>query len=569
MKKSLIALAACLAATSSFAQPPSGSAAPAAREDGLDPTPVNPATDPDTGRFLNDYRNAKPRFEYGKLAFHDILTRLDAGADPVRPARRGAVLTAIKAISYVTLAPGATVSGRARAGERQSFLATAGTGTITSAGKSHAIADGSGFTLTPDFDFTLTNTGKTPMAFYVRTEPLPAGVAPTPALLVMSRFNNDRRVGAHWMHICNGGPTGLNLCTIAPYTMPQPHSHAGEEIWIMVKGQTILSLGKSLVRMGPGQAYKIPPTGLAAHSNINMSDEPVQMIFVGPASQGGPPPAAPATGAPPRPANVQLDFARLDNSPINQATGHDVDMYMGSWRDAYPRIGHGNLYFRDMLTALQGPDALRPTRKGAVLVNAEAVSYAMLEPGSTAHKIDGELKGIQETFIVNSGSGYIISGGKRVDLAKDMAFVITPGLDFRMTATGEKSLTFYVISEKIPPGVTPKTALEVIDNRARPQVTNAWYNKERPLISKSEGLTQYGAITQVELPGMSMARPTSNPKGGEEIWIATDNDIDMLFGKQLRKLPAGTAYSVPPTGITARANINMTNRPARFLYMVK
>jgi hypothetical protein len=52
-----------------------------------------------------------------------------------------------------------------------------------------------------------------------------------------------------------------------------------------------------------------------------------------------------------------------------------------------------------MLTSLQGPDSLHPARKGAVLVSAEAVSYAMLEPGSTAHKIDGELKGIQETFV--------------------------------------------------------------------------------------------------------------------------------------------------------------------------
>ena len=47
-----------------------------------------------------------------------------------------------------------------------------------------------------------------------------------------------------------------------------------------------------------------------------------------------------------------------------------------------------------------------------MLTNAQAVSYAMLEPGSTAHKIDGELKGIQETFVVNSGTGIIAAGAK-------------------------------------------------------------------------------------------------------------------------------------------------------------
>jgi len=47
-------------------------------------------------------------------------------------------------------------------------------------------------------------------------------------------------VGAHWAHIGNGGPAGLSLITIAPHTMPQPHSHPGEECWIMVEGESVL-----------------------------------------------------------------------------------------------------------------------------------------------------------------------------------------------------------------------------------------------------------------------------------------------------------------------------------------
>src|SRR6185295_8153125 len=108
---------------------------------------------------------------------------------------------------------------------------------------------------------------------------------------------------------------------------------------------------------------------------------------------------------------------------------------------------------------------------------AEAVSYAQLEPGSSAHNIEGELKGIQQTFVVNSGTGVITSGSKKVELAKDMAFVVAPGLDFRLTATGEKYMTFYVVSEKIPQGFTPKTTLEVVDNRGKATVTKAWVNK--------------------------------------------------------------------------------------------
>ena len=181
----------------------------------------------------------------------------------------------------------------------------------------------------------------------------------------------------------------------------------------------------------------------------------------------------------------------------------------------------------------------------------------------------GELKGIQQTFVVNSGTGVITSGSKKVELAKDMSFIITPGLDFRLTATGDKYMSFYVVTEKIPQGFTPKTTLQVVDNRSKPQVTNNWVNRERPLITKDDGLSQYGALTQVELNTMNMSRPYSADKGVEEIWIATDGDVDLLFGKELRRLPAGTAFRVPSTGITAHATINVSGKPAKFIYMVK
>jgi mannose-6-phosphate isomerase-like protein (cupin superfamily) len=569
-------IASCISLIPDYAQQAFPAQSTTAREDALDPTPIDPAADPNIDMFINDWRNAKPRSMYGKLVFHDILTKLDA-SDSVHPTSKGAVLTAITAISYAMLDPGSTASGRAQSGERQTFLVTAGAGQITVNSKSYDIKDGTGFTLTPDFDFKVTSTGKEALGMYVRTEPIPENAPPTPDIVVVSRFDNDRRVGAHWVHICNGGPSGMNLCTIAPNTMPQPHSHPGEECWIMVKGETILSLGKNIRRMTPGQAYKIPPTGVTAHSNLNMGEEPVEMIFLGPAgqggggrgAQGGRGGAGPQAGRGGRGGQPSRDYARLDNSPVNPAREQDGDVFMGNWRDAFPRIQHGNLYFRDMLSVLRSADSLHPAQKGAVLVNAAAVSYAMLEPGSTAHTIDGELSGIQEVFIVNSGTGVITSGSRTVELVRDMAFIITPGLHFRLTATGDKYMTFYVIGERIPDDFTPRTTLQVVDNRGKAPVTQAWVDSERPLITKDDGLSQYLAVTRVEMKGMTMSRPYSDGEGVEEIWIATDGDSDMLFGKELRKLPAGTAYRVPSTGITAHANINTSNKSVQFLYFVK
>jgi mannose-6-phosphate isomerase-like protein (cupin superfamily) len=560
--RSVLMAAVCFVAASANAQPRSRAAAPrpAVREDALDPSPVDRAKDPDIDLFLNDWRNAKPRTMYGKLVFRDILTKLDS-ADPVRPKARGAVLTAITAVSRATLAPGASVSGRAGHGDRQIFYTTDGTGKLVAGGKTYDLKDGVGFTLTPDFDFRLTNTGKTPLAFYVRTEPVPANAKPNPNIVVVNRFDGDRRIGAHWVHICNGGPSGMTLCTIAPHTMPQPHSHPGEEAWILVKGESILSLGKQVVRMHPGEAYKIPPTGLTAHSNLNLTEEPIEMIYMGPAVRGSGPGGAP-DGTP------LLDYSRLDNSPINPATEPDVDMYMGNWRDAFPRIEHGNLYVRDMLTALQGPDSLHPTRKGAVLEHAVAVSFAELEPGSTAHPVQNELNGLQETFVVNSGAGFITAGGKRFALSRDKAFILRPGLDYRLTAAGDKYLTFYVVTEKLPAGASAEPTLEVVDDRAKPQVVEAWVDHERPVITKADGLGGFGAVTRVQLGSMAMSRPYSAAPGVEEIWIATDGDVEALLGKRLRKIPAGTAYRVPPTGLAAHANINVSGKPAEFLYMV-
>lgn len=244
-------------------------------------------------------------------------------------------------------------------------------------------------------------------------------------------------------------------------------------------------------------------------------------------------------------------------------------MFMGDWRNAFPRIMHGNLYFRDMLTALQGSDELHPVRRGAVLTNAEAVSFVQLEPGAAAHRIDGELKNLQQTFVVNSGTGVITSGSTKVELARNMAFIITPGLDFRLTATGNQYMTFYVVSEKLPAGAVPSTTLRVIDNRKSAQVTSAWVNQERSLVTKADGLSQYGSVTQVTMKAMTMSRPSSSGPGVEEIWIATDGDVDLLLGKELRKLRAGTAYRVPSTGMTAHANINASAKEAQFLYVVK
>lgn len=538
-------------AASAAAQPAAPAQPVQGRVDALDPTPINPATDPDVDQFINNWRNAAPRTLYSGLVLRDIFSPLQGG-DPMRPQTRGGLLREMSAISQASIAPGATASGRVAAGARQSFYTTGGTGKITVSGKTYNLKEGAAFALrsghgafriAPDAGQTLT--------FYVRSDAAIPDPTPKEAFAVRDRFEADRRMGIHWSHVASGGVPGMTFITLAPNTMPHPHSHQNEEVWLMVKGETLLSIGKTLRTMKAGDAVRIPPTGLTAHSSINLSDEPVQMIVMI------------ASGSASR-----LDYAELDSTAFNPDKQPDAGMYMGGWKETLPRIMHGNLYFRDMLTALKGEDALRPTRKGAVLTKATAVSYAQLEPGAVAHPVGAELNGIQQVFVVQSGTGVISVGDQRVELAKGMSFILSPGLDFKLTATGDKYMNFYVVSEKLD-GAAPKAGLTVIDNRNKPTVANAWVNQERDLITRGDGLVQYRAVTEAQMGPNALSRPYSVAADGEEIWIATEGDVDLLLGKQLFKLPAGTAFAVPPSGITAQAKLNLTDKPASFLYIAK
>lgn len=529
----------------------------------LDPRQFDPKVDPDIDMFVNHWSNSTPRIMYGHLIFRDILTGLE-GSDVLHPTKKGAVLVEQSAISYATLEPGASASGKAKTGEQQVFYVTGGTAKITAGKKSFDLKEGMGFILTPEFDFTLTATGKDQLTCYVVTEPLHADFKANKELVVKNRYDGNKGTGAHWAHIGNGiisgadgmeNYGGISLITIDARTIPHPHSHGSgiEECWIMVKGDTKLLLGKQLRDCPAGTVYKIPPTGLTAHTNINLGDEPIQMIHMMKAVQ-----------------TETKEYAMLDPDMYDPKKEPDMDMFMGNWRNSMPRLMHGNLVFRDMLTALEGPDDLHPARRGAVLQYADAISYATLEPGATARAVKGELANVQQVFYVHSGEGVIKSGNKTVELKKGMAFILTPGLDFTLTATGDKFMTFYVATEKIPSGFTPGKTLVVADNRGEaPFMKVHWANIDRMMISQKDGMCQYNGFTEVKLDAMTMAQPHSHEPGVEEVWIAMDGDLDLLLGKNLRRLPEGTAYRIPSNGKVAHSNINASDGMVKLLHMMK
>ncbi len=528
----------------------------------LDPRQYNPAVDPDVDLYVNHWSNSTARVMYDHMIFRDVLTSLE-GPDVMHPTRKGAVLEVQTAISYATVEPGATARGKAKDGEQQVFYVVGGEGTIKVKRKTSDIKEGMGFILTPEFDFELACTGEKQLSFYVVTEPLPDGFKANKDLVLKNRFDGRKGTGAHWAHIGNGiiskadgvaNYTGLGLITIDARTIPHPHSHNPgiEECWIMVKGETLLHIGKQLRHCGPGTIYRIPPNGLTPHTNINTGDEPVQMIHMMKTAPG-----------------KAKEFAMLDPKMYDPAVDPDPDMFMGNWRQSMPRIMHGNLIFRDILTALEGPDDLHPTRRGACLLYSEAISYATLEPDAPAKPVKGELDDVQQVFTVNSGIGVISSGGKSVEISPGMSFVLTSKFDYEILNNGDDLLTFYVVTEKLRDGRTPNGKLEVVDNSGNPPFMSVhWANIDRPIITQANGMCRYNGFTEVKLDAMTIAQAHSHEPGVEEIWIAVEGDIELHIGKQLRKLPVGSAYKIPATGKTAHANINASDKMVRLIHMM-
>ncbi len=526
----------------------------------LDPKAYDPAVDPQYSLFIGHWQNAMPRLMHGSLVFRDILTSLE-GEDSLHPTRKSAVLVYNSAISYATLEPGAKAVGQPLENQQQVFYVDSGQAVLRSGKATHTVQKGDAFIVTPKFDWTLDNTGQEPLAMYALTEPLPDGFKPNEQLVVKNRFENDLFMRVHWSNIDRpiigqaegmANYRGLTFVNIDAMTMAQPHSHNPdvEEAWIALKGQTKLLLGKQLFDLPPGSAYKIPDNGMAAHAHINMTDEPIQLIHMMKNVRG-----------------ERLKYSMLQPEQFDPATDPSIDMFIGDWRHSMPRLMHNALVFRDMLTELQGPDQLHPTRKGAVLLHVQAVSRATLEPGATA--TPSPMEGIQQVFYVDSGQGIIASGEQTTTLRKGSSFIIAPGIDFSLRATSEEPLAMYVVTEKVPDGAATNTSLYVTDGFENPTFMRYhWANIDRSIISNANGMVAYRGLTAVQLDAMTMAQPHSHGETTEEVWIALEGDIHLLMGKELRVLPVGSAYKVPATGRTAHSNINASDQPVQLIHMM-
>jgi len=257
----------------------------------LDPSMYTPGVDPDPNMFIGNWRESMPRDLHSGLVIRDILTELE-GEDHLRPTRKGAVLTTLKSVSYATIEPHVSTTPFANKDEQELFYINSGTGVIKSKGNTYDLREGVGLVIAPGVEYTMTNTGSDEyLTMYRVVEPIPEGFTPNKELVVTNEYDNSEAMTVHWANIDRsairrsdgtavvGGFTAVKL---HPMTMAQPHSHQEgvEEVWIGIKGDITLLLGKHLFKLPVGAAYKVPENGMCAHSNINASDKPIKLIHM-------------------------------------------------------------------------------------------------------------------------------------------------------------------------------------------------------------------------------------------------------------------------------------------------
>ncbi len=255
----------------------------------------------------------------------------------------------------------------------------------------------------------------------------------------------------------------------------------------------------------------------------------------------------------------------VQSSPVKAL---DIDMFIAHWKESAPRNEFGTLIVRDILTKCYG-DPLRPTEKGAVLTDINAVRYGTID--SYTSTTPSTLNGVQYIFYIDSGKGTIESDKRTAELQEGIGVLMPPGIEFTLNNTGDNQLSMYIIEEPITYDFKPKTNMVVKNEYDNPISTNIHRvnNSRKWLFDMYDGLSTLIGINPVMWEPKSFYPPHVHSEEDEEVWIAVKGKIIVQLGKKRRAFPAGSAYKVPADGVTSHVNINDAEVSRKLIWMMK
>ncbi|OGD21263.1 MAG: hypothetical protein A2W03_09595 [Candidatus Aminicenantes bacterium RBG_16_63_16] len=249
----------------------------------------HPGVDTDVGLYINHWRDSAPREEHGGLVERDILTP----GDPQHPGVKGAVLKYIKSYRYAVLLGGAGTAPFRRDDRQTFFYVMSGEGRIEAGQKQAEAAEGTAVFVPAGREFRWLNPGRAPLEMIAVEEATGGGFEPSREISVGSYHDSRPIVGAHWAHIARPfaydkeptfyNPMGFIVVSLDDFDIAQPHSHppGAEEIWLQLKGRSLLFFGNHLLRQEPGAAFLVPPNSKVPHASIHPGGGPVLWLYMG------------------------------------------------------------------------------------------------------------------------------------------------------------------------------------------------------------------------------------------------------------------------------------------------
>jgi len=263
--------------------------------------PTRPPEDTRLNMYFGDWRDSEPHAMFGALVVRDILTTGNNFSPPVP----GAVLERAKFLSYARLEAGGRTVPSTLKDTQIFFYVMQGTGEFSADGKTEAVHKGNAILMPEGLEFTLHNTGETPLEAYLIGDPTFPGFKPLSSFAIKDEANLPQNkpaapspftnpgAGGHWAHITHGffnNHTGLATVgaiitvEILPMQLGEPHPHfpGHEEIWCEIEGKSLAFVGSQVRMQRPGQAYMLRPDNLTTHSNLNFGepgDKPIEFLW--------------------------------------------------------------------------------------------------------------------------------------------------------------------------------------------------------------------------------------------------------------------------------------------------
>ncbi len=275
-------------------------------------------------------------------------------------------------------------------------------------------------------------------------------------------------------------------------------------------------------------------------------------------------PATPAAGGTQGGQNRPNDGVPREH-PSNQASGVDIDRFVGDPYKAFTRVTNGGLNARTML---RRGDPYNPGPMGAVLQYRDDLSLATLEAHFETAVYESPMIYF---YYVQGGEGTIDSGpGTRsFKLKNGIGILVGPGVKQRFISTGEQQLSMIMLSWLDNDGMTAPKEILTVDTIAKPFGTGRahWVHMAKGMFNPQNGINT--TMSAIYFPPMSYGGPHAHVEGVEEIWVKVGADEGYaILGSEIRKIVGTGAFLSPPNGKTPHSSMNLSqDSPSIWLYI--